>query len=151
MISLKTCSLRSGFFADNATVYLTVDNQNDSKPHPTPPQHPHPKKDLDTSQTWERTWDMEFSPSNCPVLQISRANEPIHSQYTMHKIQIGIVQIEIVQIVNVTNVTLFRSFSVPFCYGVTTTPYPCIAGESNQFQSMHVSVNYLQKLQNLSS
>ena len=42
------------------------------------------QKDLDTLQTWERTWDMELNPSKCPVLHISRANEPIHSQYTLH-------------------------------------------------------------------
>ena len=39
---------------------------------------------LDTLQTWEQTWDMEFNPGKCQVLHISRANQPIHSQYTLH-------------------------------------------------------------------
>ena len=33
--------------------------------------------DLVTIQTWERTWNTEFSPNKCQVLHISRANEPI--------------------------------------------------------------------------
>ena len=42
------------------------------------------KSDLNYLQEWERTWDMEFNPSKCPVLHISRARQPIHSQYTLH-------------------------------------------------------------------
>ena len=64
----------SAFFADDTEVYLTVDNQNDSTL----------QKDLDTLQTWERTWDMGFNPSKCQVLHIIKANGPIHSQYTIH-------------------------------------------------------------------
>ena len=75
MISLKTFRLRSGFFANDTAVYLTVDNLNDSKTL---------QNDLDTLQTWERTWDMEFNPGKCQVLHISRVNQPIHSQYTLH-------------------------------------------------------------------
>lgn len=62
-------------FADDTAVYLTVNNQNDSSIL---------QNDLDTLQEWERTWDMEFNPSKCQVLHISRARRPIHSQYTLH-------------------------------------------------------------------
>ena len=62
-------------FADDTAVYLTVNNPNDSKTL---------QNDLDTLQTWERTWDMEFNPGICQVLHISRANQPIQSQYTLH-------------------------------------------------------------------
>ena len=37
-----------------------------------------------TLQESEWTWDMEFNPSKCQVLHISRARQPIHSQYTLH-------------------------------------------------------------------
>ena len=60
-------------FADDSAVNLTVNNQNDST-----------KIDLDTLQEWERTWDMKFNPSKCQVLYISRARQPIHTNYTLH-------------------------------------------------------------------
>ena len=62
-------------FADDTAVYLTVRNQNDSRIF---------QNDLNTLQEWERTWDMEFNPSKCQVLHISRARQLIHSQYTLH-------------------------------------------------------------------
>ena len=58
-------------FADDTAVYLTVDSQNDSIIL---------QNDLDTLQKWELTWDMEFNPSKCQVLHISRAQQPILSQ-----------------------------------------------------------------------
>ena len=62
-------------FADDTAVYLTVNNPNDSKTF---------QNDLDTLQTWERTWDMGFNPGKCQVPHISRANQPIQSQHTLH-------------------------------------------------------------------
>ena len=62
-------------FADDTAVYLTVSGPNDSNIL---------QKDLNYLQEWERTWDMEFNPSKCQVLHISRARQPSHSQYTLH-------------------------------------------------------------------
>ena len=62
-------------FADDTAVYLTVTNTNDSNIL---------QSDLDILQEWERTWNMEFNPSKCQVLHISRARQQIHSQYTLH-------------------------------------------------------------------
>lgn len=62
-------------FADDTAVYLTVTNPNDSSTL---------QNDLDTLQQWERTWDMEFNPSKCQVLHISKSRHPIISQYTLH-------------------------------------------------------------------
>ena len=62
-------------FADDTAVYLTVDSQNDSIIR---------QNDLDTLQKWELTWDMEFNPSKCQVLHISKARQPILSQYSPH-------------------------------------------------------------------
>ena len=42
------------------------------------------QSDLGSLQCWERTWDMEFNPSKCPVLHISRSRSPIKSKYNMH-------------------------------------------------------------------
>ena len=62
-------------FADDTAVHLSVKNPNDSKTL---------QNDLDTLQIWEQTWGMEFNPGKCQVLHISRANQPIQSQYTLH-------------------------------------------------------------------
>ena len=42
------------------------------------------QSDLDTLQTWENKWDMEFNPSKCKVLQITRARKPIPTKYFLH-------------------------------------------------------------------
>ena len=62
-------------FADDTAVYLTVSSANDSSIL---------QSDLDSLQRWERTWDMEFNPSKCQVLHISRSRSPIKSKCYMH-------------------------------------------------------------------
>ena len=74
MTSLKTSNLVT-LFADDTAVYLTVSGPNDSNIL---------QSYLTYLQELERTWDMEFNPSKCQVLHISKARQPIHSQYTLH-------------------------------------------------------------------
>ena len=62
-------------FADDTAVYLTVTSSEDANTL---------QADLDTLQEWERTWDMEFNPSKCQVLHITRSRQPLQSQYTLH-------------------------------------------------------------------
>ena len=62
-------------FADETAVYLTLDKQN------SPQQL---QNDLDQLQKWETMWDMEFNPSKCVVMHITRAKRPTNSQYSMH-------------------------------------------------------------------
>ena len=62
-------------FADDTAVYFTLAHPNDSSTL---------QNDLDTLQQWERTWDMEFNPSMCQVLDISKSRQPVVSQYTLH-------------------------------------------------------------------
>ena len=40
--------------------------------------------DLNVLQEWEKAWDMEFNPSKCQVLHISRSSRSIKHPYTMH-------------------------------------------------------------------
>ena len=61
--------------ADDTAVYLTVWGPSDSNIL---------QSNLNYLQEWEQTWDMKFNPSKCQVLHISRARQPIHSQYTLH-------------------------------------------------------------------
>ena len=60
-------------FADDTAVYLTVTSSEDANTL---------QADLDTLQEWESTWDMEFHPSKCQVLHITRFRQPLQSQYT---------------------------------------------------------------------
>ena len=62
-------------FADDMVVYLTVSGLQDSQVF---------QSDLDSLQCWERTWDMEFNPSKCQVLHITRSRKPVMSRYFMH-------------------------------------------------------------------
>ena len=62
-------------FADDTAVYLTVSSFKDVNIL---------QADLDTLQEWERTWDMEFNPGKCQVLQITRSKQPLQPQYTLH-------------------------------------------------------------------
>ena len=60
-------------FADDMAVYLTVSCLQDSQVL---------QSDLDSLQCWERI--MEFNPSKCQVLHISRSRKPVMSRYFMH-------------------------------------------------------------------
>ena len=62
-------------FADDTAVYLTVEGQADSKKL---------QGDLNVLQDWEKEWDMEFNPSKCPVVHITRSKRPIQTFYSMH-------------------------------------------------------------------
>ena len=62
-------------FADGTAVYLTVQDPNDSE---------RLQSDLNVLQAWEKKWDMEFNPSKCQVLHITRSRNPIRYNYTMH-------------------------------------------------------------------
>ena len=42
------------------------------------------QSDLNVLQEWEKKWDMEFNPSKCQVLHITRSRNPIRYNYTMH-------------------------------------------------------------------
>ena len=42
------------------------------------------QSDLNVRQEWDKRWDMEFNPSKCQVLHITRSRNPIRYNYTMH-------------------------------------------------------------------
>ena len=61
-------------FADDMAIYITINNQSDSDTL---------QQDLDTLQTWECLWDMDFNPSKCQVLHISKSSSAhIHVTWT---------------------------------------------------------------------
>ena len=40
--------------------------------------------DLDILKVWEITWDMQFNPSKCQVIHITRPPSPLPTNYTLH-------------------------------------------------------------------
>ena len=62
-------------FVDDAALYLTSSTSSQSEIL---------QKDLDTLERSSHKWDMEFNPSNCQVIQITRSKNPIPTQYTFH-------------------------------------------------------------------
>ena len=62
-------------FADDTAVYLAVQGPDDLEKL---------QNDLNLLQEWEEKWDMEFNPSKCQVLHITRSRRPIRYNYTMH-------------------------------------------------------------------
>ena len=63
------------FFADDTAIYITINNHSDSDTV---------QQDIDTLQTWERLWDMDFNPSKCQVLHISKSRHPVQHIYMLH-------------------------------------------------------------------
>ena len=62
-------------FADDTAVYLTINSLSDCLTL---------QQDLDSLQVWERDWDMEFNPSKCQVLHITRNKNVLKHKYSLH-------------------------------------------------------------------
>ena len=62
-------------FAAETAIYLTVSSLEDA--HIL-------QQDLDRLHQWELQWDMEFNPSKCVVLHVTRSRTPVPSQYLLH-------------------------------------------------------------------
>ena len=62
-------------FADDRAAYLAITKLVDSKQS---------QADLDILQVWEITWDMQFNPSKCQVIHITRSRSPLPTKYTLH-------------------------------------------------------------------
>ena len=62
-------------FADDTAVYLTIASPTDCQKL---------QSDLLALESWEKHWDMEFNPSKCQVLHITRSKKPIQHVYTLH-------------------------------------------------------------------
>lgn len=62
-------------FADDTAIYLTINSLADSLTL---------QQDLDKMQVWEKAWDMEFNPSKCQVLHITKNKHVIKNKYYLH-------------------------------------------------------------------
>jgi len=57
-------------FADDTALYLTISTSSQSEIL---------QKDLDNLKRWSHKWDMEFNPSKCQVIHITRSIIFLHS------------------------------------------------------------------------
>lgn len=62
-------------FADDTAVYLTINSISDAETL---------QEDLTRMEAWESEWNMEFNPSKCQVLHITRNKNPIKHKYFLH-------------------------------------------------------------------
>ena len=62
-------------FTDDTAMYLAVSNLQDAQIL---------QQDLDQLHEWELQWDMEFNPSKCVVIHVTRAKTPVPSEYLLH-------------------------------------------------------------------
>ena len=42
------------------------------------------QQDLQHLESWEKAWDMEFNPSKCQVIHITRSRRPAQNKYYLH-------------------------------------------------------------------
>ena len=62
-------------FADDMAAYLAITKLAESEQL---------QADLDILQEWEITWNMQFNPSKCQVIHITRSHSPLPTKYTLH-------------------------------------------------------------------
>ena len=62
-------------FADDTIIYRQISTHSDSEAL---------QEDLKTLENWSRVWQMEFHPSKCQTLHITRSRKPQQFQYTLY-------------------------------------------------------------------
>lgn len=71
----QNISSKVRLFADDTAVYLTLTSANQSVTL---------QNDLKLLEKWELEWDMEFNPSKCQVIHVTKRKHPIPTQYFLH-------------------------------------------------------------------
>ena len=64
-------------FADDTAMYLAISSLSEAS---------NLQDDLIQLEKWEKSWDMDFNPTKCQVLHITRSKTPIPSKYILHNI-----------------------------------------------------------------
>ena len=66
---------RVRLFADETVIYLTVKSESDCQQL---------QDDLRSLEKWESNWCMEFNPSKCNIIRVTRRRTPFKFQYKLH-------------------------------------------------------------------
>jgi hypothetical protein len=67
-------------FADDSKCYKTIKNISDCE---------HLQTDIDALYAWSRTWDLNFHPSKCQIISITRRRNVVKFDYKMNGIVMG--------------------------------------------------------------
>ena len=70
---------RNRLFADDTALYLAISPTTESEVLQT---------DLASLEQWEKMWDMQFNPSKCQVLQITKKAKPLNTKYILHNVEL---------------------------------------------------------------
>ena len=70
---------RVRLFADDTAMYLAIRSTTEGQVLQT---------DLACLEQWEKMWDMQFNPSKCQVLHITRKVKPLHTKYILHNVEL---------------------------------------------------------------
>ena len=70
---------RVRLFADDTALYLAISSTTESEVLQT---------DLASLEQWEKMWDMQFNPSKCQVLQITKKGKTLDSKYILHNVEL---------------------------------------------------------------
>ena len=71
----ENCTSRMRLFADDTLIYSSIESCNDAAKL---------QSDLTALQEWTQKWQMNFNPSKCHVLRISRKQTPVLDSVTHH-------------------------------------------------------------------
>ena len=66
---------RVRLFADNTAMYLALSSHIEGQVL---------QNDLLSLEKWEKMWDMNFNPSKCQVLHVTRLKTPVETKYFLH-------------------------------------------------------------------
>ena len=69
-------------FADDCLLYREIRSMNDTQAL---------QDDLDSLQTWEQDWLMEFNPSKCEAITFTKKTKPVTAEYKLHDIILAAV------------------------------------------------------------
>ena len=70
---------RVRLFADDTALYLAISSTTEIEVLQT---------DLASLEQWEKMWDMQFNPSKCQVLQITKKAKPLNTNYILHNVEL---------------------------------------------------------------
>ena len=70
---------RVRLFADDTALYLAISSTTESEVLQT---------DIASLEQWEKMWDMQFNPSKCQVLQITKKAKPLNTKYILHNVEL---------------------------------------------------------------
>ena len=72
---------RVRLIADDTAMYLVISSNTEGQVLQT---------DLACLEQWEKMWDMQFNPSKCQVLHITRKVKPLNTKYILHNVELEI-------------------------------------------------------------